>query len=133
MVKPAVSCWKTGTDRKSRSVRVIRGCLGAARILRVAHELGRPLLLELTPPVGTTGNGILGSTDGSKGVGGAHSSIDTGDNITPEERRGPAMKSISKERRIFPLANESSPEKKRKKSEMTHHTASDQKGRQPMR
>jgi RNA-directed DNA polymerase len=100
-------------------VRVIRGYSGAARILRVAHELGRPLLLELTPPVSTTGKGILGSTDGSKGVGGAHSSIDTGDNITPEERRGPAMKSISKERRIFTLANESSPEKKRKKSEMT--------------
>lgn len=57
--------------------------------------------------------------DGSKGVGGAHTSVDTGDNTTPEERRGSAMKSISKERRIFTLANESSPEKKRKKSEMT--------------
>ena len=62
---------------------------------------------------------VQGLRDGSKGVGGAHSSEDTGDTITLEERRGSAMKSTFKERRIFRLANESSPEGKRKKSEMT--------------
>jgi len=41
-------------------VRAIRGCSGAARVLRVAYELGRPSLLELTPPVSITGKGIPG-------------------------------------------------------------------------
>jgi hypothetical protein len=39
------------------SVRTIRGCSGTARISRVAHERGRPLLLELTPPVLRSGHG----------------------------------------------------------------------------
>ena len=119
MVKPAVLRRKTGTDRRSWGAGAIRGCSGTARISRVAHERGRPLLLELTPPVCMSGKGIPVNANGSKGVGGAHSSDDVGDNKTPMERRGSAMKSIFKERRIFSLANESSHERKRKKSEMT--------------
>ena len=58
MVKPAVSRSKTEADRRSCNVRAIRGCSGAARISRVAHERGRPSMLELMPPVGMSGNGI---------------------------------------------------------------------------
>ena len=47
---------------------------------------------------------VKGLRDGSKGVGGAHSSEDTGDTITPEERRGPAMKNTFKGRSTFQLA-----------------------------
>ena len=39
------------------SVRAARGCSGMARISRVAHERGRPLLLELTTPVLKSGHG----------------------------------------------------------------------------
>lgn len=119
MVKPAVLHGKTGTDRRSSGVGAIRGCSGAARISRVAHERGSPLLLELTPPVSTSGKGFPVTVDGSKGVGGAHSSGDVGDNITPKERRGSAVKDTFNERRIFQLVNTSSPEGKRRKSEMT--------------
>lgn len=51
MVKPVVSSVVIGTDMEVRSLRAIRGCSGTARIFRTAHELGRPLLLELTTPV----------------------------------------------------------------------------------
>jgi group II intron reverse transcriptase/maturase len=50
-------------------------------------------------------NGFSANAGGNKGVGGAHSSEDTGDNITPEERRGSAMKNIFKERSMFQLDN----------------------------
>lgn len=62
------------------------------------------MLLELTPPVCAEGNGVPEKTDGSKEVGGAHSSEDIGDNITPEERRGSAMENIFEERSILLLA-----------------------------
>jgi len=62
------------------------------------------LLLELTPPVCIIGKGVPVIAGGGKGVGGAHSSIDTGDNITPEERRGPAVKNFFKGRSKFQLA-----------------------------
>jgi len=39
------------------SVRTIRGRTGTALVSRVAHERGRPLLLELTPPVLRFGHG----------------------------------------------------------------------------
>jgi len=104
LLKPAVSRRITGADMEVFGVRAIRGCSGAARILRVAYELGRPSLLELTPPVSSTGMNFREDADGSEGVGGAHSSEDTGDTITPEERRGSAMKNTFEERSIFQLA-----------------------------
>lgn len=48
---------KNRNVRNAGSVRTIRGCTGTALISRVAHERGRPLLLELTPPVLRFGHG----------------------------------------------------------------------------
>lgn len=84
MVKPAALHRKTEANKDVGSARAIRGCSGAARILRETHELGRPSLLELTTPAIITGKRSFRLLGGSEGVGGAHSSDNTRDNITRE-------------------------------------------------
>ncbi len=84
-------------------MRAIRGGSGTARVSRETHELGRPSSLELTTPVCMSGNGSPVHTGGDEGVGCAHSSEDSRDSTTLQERRGTAMKNIFKERSTFQL------------------------------
>lgn len=85
-------------------MKAIRGRSGAARILRETHELGRPMMLELTTPVRTKGARMLHkSTDGIMGVGGAHSSDDGMDSTTMQERRSTAVRKAFEERSTFTL------------------------------
>ena len=62
-------------------------------------------MLELTPPVHKIREGFPDEEDGNEGVGGAHSSEDSRDNITLQERRGTAMKDIFEGRSTFRLDN----------------------------
>lgn len=70
-----------------------------ACIEKVAHEPGRPLLLELVTP----GNDIIRQAEkfsaDNKGVGDAHNSVDRWDNTTHWERRGITTVMVSKEKR----------------------------------
>ncbi len=50
-------------------MRAIRGYSETARVLRVAHELGRSLSLELTTPVCMVGREADRIADGGKEVG----------------------------------------------------------------